>query len=138
MEIVRSRPQTTTAPPEWFTGRVFIDPIAPADGESRLRAYRVHFSPGARTAWHTHPHGQVLHVTDGVGLVQSRGDSVQLIRAGDTVRIGPGEDHWHGAAPSNFMTHLALHEAGKDGVDAVWGDQVSDGEYNEAPAGDGP
>jgi quercetin dioxygenase-like cupin family protein len=134
MEIIRSRPQTTSAPPEWFTGRVFIDGIAPTDAGSRIRAYRVHFSPGARTAWHTHPHGQVLHVTDGVGLVARRGGPVEEIRAGDTVRIDPGEDHWHGADASHFMTHLALHEAGEDGVDAAWGEQVSDEEYGAAPS----
>ena len=135
MEIIRNRPQTTSAPTEWFTGRVFIDGIAPADRQSRLRTFRVHFSPGARTAWHTHPHGQVLHVTEGVGLVARRGGEVAEIRTGDTVRIEPGEDHWHGADASHFMTHLAIHEAGEDGTDAVWGDHVSDGEYGGAPGG---
>ncbi len=130
MEIIRSRPQTTSAPPEWFTGRAFIDGITPTDADSRMRAYRVHFSPGARTAWHTHPHGQILHVLDGVGLVGRRGGPTEEIRAGDTVRIDPGEDHWHGADGSNFMTHLALHEASQDGVDAEWGDLVSDEEYS--------
>lgn len=129
MEIIRSRPQTTSAPSEWFTGRAFIDGITPTDTDSRMRAYRVNFSPGARTAWHTHPHGQILHVIDGVGLVGRRGGAVQEIRAGDTVRIDPGEDHWHGADASNFMTHLALQEAGEDGVDAAWGELVSDEEY---------
>src|SRR5437870_8251246 len=124
MEIIRSRPQTTAGPPEWFTGRVFIDGIAPAEGGSRIRAYRVHFSPGSRTAWHTHPHGQVLHITDGVGVVQRRGGPVELVRAGDTVRLEPGEDHWHGADASHFMTHLALHEAGEDGTEAAWGEHV--------------
>ncbi len=130
MEIIRSRPQTTSPPPEWFTGRVFIDQIAPTDTPSRLRAYRVHFTPGARTAWHTHPHGQVIHVTEGVGLAQRRGGPVEQIRAGDSVRFEPGEDHWHGADAAHFMTHLALHEAGEDGVDAEWGEQVTDAEYN--------
>jgi quercetin dioxygenase-like cupin family protein len=129
MEIIRSRPQTTNPPPEWFTGRVYIDQIAPPDSTSRLRAYRVHFTPGARTAWHTHPHGQVLHVTEGVGLAQRRGGPVEEIRAGDTVRFEPHEDHWHGAAPANFMTHLALHEADEAGNDATWGAKVSDEEY---------
>ncbi|HEY4427705.1 MAG TPA: cupin domain-containing protein [Solirubrobacteraceae bacterium] len=133
MEIIRSRPQTTSGPPEWFTGSVFIDGITPGDTGSRLRAYRVHFSPSARTAWHTHPHGQVLHVTEGVGLVQRRGGPIEEIRPGDTVHIDPGEDHWHGAGTVHFMTHLALQEAGEDGVDAVWGEHVSDEEYAAAP-----
>jgi len=135
MEIIRNRPQTTNAPPDWFTGKVFIDGIDPADEDSRLRTFRVHFTPGARTAWHSHPHGQVLHVTDGVGRVQRRGGAVEEIRVGDTVRIAPGEDHWHGADATSFMTHLAIHQAGEDGVDAVWGDRVSDDEYDAPLAG---
>jgi quercetin dioxygenase-like cupin family protein len=130
MEIIRSRPQTASPPPEWFTGRAYIDEIAPADASSRLRAYRVHFTPGARTAWHTHPNGQVIHVTEGVGLVQRRGGPIEEMRAGDTARVAPGEEHWHGAAPGNFMTHLALHETDDDGADAHWGPQVTDDEYN--------
>src|SRR5256886_6406467 len=136
MEIIRSRPQTTNPPPEWFTGRAYIDQITPPDGASRLRTFRVHFTPGARTAWHTHPHGQVLHVTDGVGRVQRRGGPVEQLHVGDTVRIEPGEEHWHGAGASHFMTHLAIHEAGEDGVDADWGDHVSDEEYDASPQGD--
>jgi quercetin dioxygenase-like cupin family protein len=129
MEIIRSRPQTASPPPEWFTGRAYIDAIAPTDSASRLRAYQVHFTPGARTAWHSHPNGQIIHVTEGIGRVQHRGGPVEEMRAGDTVRFEPGEEHWHGAAPSNFMTHLALHEAGEDGVDAHWGPHVTDAEY---------
>jgi quercetin dioxygenase-like cupin family protein len=129
MEIIRNRPQTTSGPAEWFTGRVFIDGIEPTDADSRVRAFRVHFSPGARTAWHTHPHGQVLHVTDGVGLVARRGGPVEEMRVGDTVRIEPGEDHWHGADATHFMTHLAIHEASAEGVDAAWGEHVTDEEY---------
>ena len=89
----------------------------------------MHFTPGARTGWHKHPNGQVLHVTEGVGLAQRRGGGVEQIRAGDTVRFDAGEDHWHGAAPGHFMTHLALHEADEDGNDAYWGEKVSDEEY---------
>jgi quercetin dioxygenase-like cupin family protein len=130
MELIRSRPQTADAPGEWFTGRVYIDAIVPAGASSRLRAYRVHFTPGARTAWHTHPNGQIIHVTEGVGLVQRRGGPIEEMRAGDTARVEPGEEHWHGAAAGNFMTHLALHEAGDDGADADWGPHVTDDEYN--------
>jgi quercetin dioxygenase-like cupin family protein len=129
MEIIRSRPQTAMAPADWFTGTAYIDGLAPADMPSRLRAYRVHFTPAARTAWHTHPNGQLLHITDGVGRVQSRGGPVEQVVAGDTVRIEPGEEHWHGAAPSNFMTHIAFQLADEDGRDASWGDPVTDAEY---------
>jgi len=135
MDVIRSRPQTATAPPEWFTGRAYIDGIATADMHSPVRAYRVHFTPGARTAWHSHPNGQVLHVTEGIGRAQSRGGAVEQIAAGDTVRFEPGEEHWHGAAPANFMTHLAFQVADADGVDAAWGEHVSDEEYGAAPDG---
>ena len=134
MQIIRSRPQTASPPPEWFTGKAYIDQIAPTDTTSRLRAYRVHFTPGARAAWHTHPNGQVIHVTEGLGLAQRRGGAVEQIRAGDSVRFEPGEEHWHGAAPMHFMSHLALHEADEDGVDASWGEHVTDAEYNATPA----
>ena len=136
MEITRTRPPSRRGPAEWFTGDVFIDPIAAGPGPSRLRALSVHFTPGARTAWHTHPLGQVIHVTEGAGLAQRAGGPVERIRAGDTVRFEPGEVHWHGAAPESFMTHLALHEAGDDGSDADWGAHVTDDEYREPPAGD--
>ena|ERR1700722_5032118 len=129
MDVIRSRPQTAIAPPEWFTGRAYIDGIATADMPSRLRAYRVHFTPGARTAWHRHPHGQVLHITEGVGRAQSRGGAVEQIGAGDTVRFEAGEEHWHGAGPANFMTHLAFQVADEDGNDASWGAHVTDEEY---------
>jgi quercetin dioxygenase-like cupin family protein len=134
MEITRTSPDTQTGPAEWFTGEVWLDRIATAPAPSRLRAYSVHFTPGSRTAWHRHPFGQVIHVTEGVGLAQQRGGPVQTIRAGDTVRFEPHEDHWHGAAPTFFMTHLALHEAGDDGVEAEWGEKVSVEEYLAAPA----
>jgi quercetin dioxygenase-like cupin family protein len=129
MEITRTRPETKPGPAEWFTGQVLLDEIAAAPAPSRLRAYSVHFGPGARTAWHTHPLGQVIHVTEGAGVVQRRGGPVEEIRAGDTVRFDPAEDHWHGAAPGHFMTHLALNEAGDDGANADWGAHVTDEEY---------
>jgi quercetin dioxygenase-like cupin family protein len=86
----------------------------------------VHFAPGARTAWHRHPHGQVLHVLEGEGLVQRKGGEVEAIRAGDTVWIEPGEWHWHGAAPRTFMTHLAVVEAAEDGTTTEWHAHVTD------------
>jgi quercetin dioxygenase-like cupin family protein len=129
MEITRTRPESRRGPGDWFTGDVWIDPIAAPPAPARLRAFSVHFTPGARTAWHRHPLGQVIHVTEGAGLAQRRGGPIEPIRAGDTVRFEPGEEHWHGAAPGTFMTHLALQEAGDDGVDADWGQHVSDEEY---------
>ena len=135
MEITRNGAATTPGPAGWFTGAVLIDAVAaPAEG-SRLAAASVHFAPGARTAWHTHPHGQTIWVTEGVGLAQRRGGPVEVIRAGDRVFFAPGEDHWHGAAPDRFMTHLAMHQVGDDGAAAAWGDHVTDEEYGAAPAG---
>jgi quercetin dioxygenase-like cupin family protein len=100
-----------------------------------MRALSVHFSPGARTAWHRHPFGQVLHVVEGVGRAQGRGGPIEQVRAGDTIRFEADEEHWHGAAPATFMTHLALQEADDEGVPAYWGEQVSDEEYLADPAG---
>jgi quercetin dioxygenase-like cupin family protein len=117
-------------PAEWFTGTAWIDEIAVGAEPSRARLYRVAFEPGARTAWHTHPVGQVLHVLSGVGRVQAEGQPVRAIRPGDTVRIAPGERHWHGAAPANTMVHLALQETNAEGVEAVWLEHVTDAEYN--------
>jgi quercetin dioxygenase-like cupin family protein len=129
VEITRTPPDSRPGPADWFTGEVWLDRIAAAPAPSRLRAYSVHFSPGARTAWHRHPFGQVIHVTEGEGLVQRRAGPVETIRAGDTVCFEAGEEHWHGATPDRIMTHLALHEAGDDGADADWGPHVSDDEY---------
>jgi quercetin dioxygenase-like cupin family protein len=115
---------SVTGPTEWFTGDVVLDPIVvPQDG-SRLTVSAVHFSPGARTAWHAHTLGQVLYVTEGEGRVQSRGAHVVTIRPGDVVRTPADEWHWHGAAAAHFMTHLSMTEG-----NAVWGDHVSDDEY---------
>ena len=128
MEVLRAsqRPETLHGRAEWFTGEVWIDPISTGP---HVRLLSVHFAPGARTAWHTHPFGQTLHVTEGAGLIQSRGGPVEPIRAGDTVVFEPNEDHWHGAGPSSFMTHLAMQEIADDGSDAVWGEPVGDDEY---------
>jgi quercetin dioxygenase-like cupin family protein len=134
MEIRRTRPESGRGPEEWFTGEVWLDQIGePLPAPSRMRALSVHFTPGARTAWHRHPLGQLLHVTEGIGRVQSKGGPVEEIRAGDTIRFEPDEEHWHGAAPSHFMTHLALQEADDEGVPAYWGEHVTDEEYLAAP-----
>ena len=129
MDITSKRPDTGEGPAEWFTGTVWMDEIAKAAPPSRVRAASVHFPPGARTAWHAHPFGQILHVIEGAGLVQSRGGEVEEIRSGDTVVIGAGEWHWHGASPRTYMTHIAIHEADDTGSTAEWGDHVTDTEY---------
>ncbi|MDA9609882.1 cupin domain-containing protein [Paracoccaceae bacterium] len=129
MQIIKSgsRP-TRKASTEYFTGNVWQDPIIEADEPARVRALRVSFEPGARTAWHTHPLGQTLHVISGVGLIGLRNEPPQLIKAGDTVWIPPGEEHWHGASATNSMTHIAIQEA-LNGSVAEWLNKVSDSEY---------
>lgn len=134
MDIVTRQP-TAKGPAEWFTGDVYFDVLVKGGGPSRVRMNSVHFTPGARTAWHRHAVGQTLHVTEGVGLVQARGGEIVEIRPGDTVSTPPGEWHWHGAAPDHFMTHLALWEAPapEAGVpETEWGDLVTDEEYRRS------
>lgn len=123
-----SRP-TKKASSEWFTGTVWQDPIVETPEPARVRALKVAFEPSARTAWHTHPLGQTLYVISGVGLVGLRNETPQIITAGDTVWLPPGEEHWHGAAAANSMTHIAIQEA-LDGRVAEWLEQVSDEEYS--------
>jgi len=134
MEITRNSLETNAGPRDWFTGSVYIDAVAAPAEPSRLAAASVHFTPGARTAWHTHPLGQTIFVSEGVGRCQSAGGPVQEIRPGDRVFFEPGENHWHGAAPSRFMTHLAMQQVDDDGTAVTWGEHVSDEEYNAAPA----
>lgn len=129
MQITRNSIETTPGPGEWFTGSVYIDTVATPSEPSRLHAASVHFTPGARTAWHTHPNGQTIYVTEGVGLCQRRGGRVEVIRPGDSVFFEPEEDHWHGAAPDRLMTHLAIQEVDDQGSPATWGDPVTDEEY---------
>ncbi len=131
MKITRNSIETTPGPSDWFTGTVFIDAVADA---SPLGAYAVHFAPGARTAWHTHPHGQTIWVTEGVGLCQRDGGSIEAIRPGDRVFFEPGENHWHGAAPTRLMTHIAIAIADESGSPVTWGRHVSDDEYAHAPS----
>jgi len=119
-------------PKEWFTGMVWVDEIVIAPAPARMKAFRVSFQPGARTAWHTHPLGQALHVLTGVGVVQLQGQPAQTIRPGDTVWIEPGEVHWHGAAPGHTMAHLAMQVADANGVDVAWLNHVTDEEYAAA------
>jgi quercetin dioxygenase-like cupin family protein len=133
MQITRTPPETTPGPSDWFTGDVFLDTIATPSPPSRAAAVSVHFTPGARTAWHTHPYGQTLYVTEGIGLCQSRGGPVEVIRAGDRVYVEPNEEHWHGASSSRFMTHIAIQEADESGTPAYWGEHVTDEEYAVSP-----
>src|SRR6184192_3611885 len=134
MEITRNTSETGLGPGEWFTGAVYLDAVASPSGPSRLSASSVHFTPAARTAWHAHPNGQTIYITEGIGLVQRRGGPIEVIRPGDRVLFAPDEDHWHGAAPNRFMVHIALNEVDDDHVAANWGEKVTDEEYAAAPA----
>ena len=130
MQIIKSNSRPTRkASPDYFTGTVWQDPIIEASEPARVRALKVAFEPGARTAWHTHPLGQTLHIISGTGLMGLRNEIPQLIQAGDTVWIPPGEEHWHGASATNSMTHIAIQEA-LNGSVADWLEKVSDDEYH--------
>ncbi len=129
MDVIRcgTRP-SGKAPAEHFTGTVRVEPLFQTEAPARARGSLVTFEPGARTAWHTHPLGQILIVTAGCGLVQSRGGPVQTVRPGDVVWIPAGERHWHGAAPTTAMSHIAIGEH-LDGKSVDWLEQVTDAEY---------
>ncbi|MEL4319673.1 cupin domain-containing protein [Leifsonia sp. YIM 134122] len=124
MQLIPRTP-STKGPAQMFTGDVYFDVIARGEAPSRLRVNLVRFAPGARTAWHKHSLGQTVHVTDGVGFIQSRGGEVITMQPGDTVYTPPKEWHWHGASGDSFMSHLAMWEDD----DATWGDHVTDEEY---------
>ena len=126
---VRPKPATMTGPDDWFTGDVFIDPVASNQGPSAFNLASVHFTPCAHTAWHRHGLGQTLYITEGVGYVQARGGPLITIRPGDVIVTPPGEWHWHGATPDAFMTHLALSEG-----EVEWGDHLTDDEYPPSPS----
>ena len=134
MKITRATESATRrGNPDWFTGTVWQDPIVEAPAPARVRAARVAFEPGARTAWHTHPLGQTLHVVDGVGRIQREGGPVHEIRAGDSVFIPPDAKHWHGASPTHGMAHIAIQEF--DGTTAVtWMEKVTDADYAAEPS----
>jgi quercetin dioxygenase-like cupin family protein len=136
MQITRNSLETMAGSSDRFTGAVYVDYVASPSGPSRLQASSVHFTPGARTAWHTHPNGQTIYVTEGIGRVQGRGAGVETIRPGDRVFFEPGEEHWHGAAPNRFMTHLSLVEVDDQGNNATWGEHVTDEEYSATPLSD--
>jgi len=124
----RDKNPTTKGSAEWFTGDVWVDTVAEGHGTTPTTIGLVHFSPGARTAWHAHGVAQTLYVIEGEGRAQSRGEPVVSIRAGDVIFTPGGEWHWHGAAPSHFMAHLAVSEGAPE-----WGEHVSDADYMGEP-----
>ncbi len=130
MIIHRAGSRPSNSPnPDYFTGTVRMDPLINSPAPARLNAISVTFEPGARTAWHTHPLGQTLIVTSGLGRAQREGEPIQEIRPGDVVWFEPGEKHWHGAAPDCALTHIALQEM-VDGSAADWLEKVSDSDYS--------
>jgi quercetin dioxygenase-like cupin family protein len=134
MKITRSSVDTQKGAADWFTGDVYLDVIAVPEATSALGAVAVHFAPGARTAWHSHPHGQTIFVTEGVGRCQRDGGPVEEIRPGDRVFFAPGESHWHGAAPDRLMVHIAMHQHDGSGEHVSWGEPVTDEQYGAAGA----
>ncbi len=129
MQITRAGSQPSTpGPADWFTGTVRIDPLFPVTPPARAAGNAVTFEPGARTAWHTHPLGQTLIVTAGLGRAQREGGPIEDLRPGDVVWFPPGEKHWHGASPTTAMTHLAIQES-QDGKAVTWLEKVSDAQY---------
>jgi quercetin dioxygenase-like cupin family protein len=131
MEIKRCGSQASgKGPADWFTGTVRIDPLFQPNASARAAGNSVTFEPGARTAWHTHPLGQILIVTAGCGLTQRWDGPIEQIRPGDVVWIAPGEKHWHGASPTTAMTHIAIQEQ-LDGNAVEWMEKVSDEQYRK-------
>ena len=134
MIINRNDGDTVQGPQDWFTGTVYIDNIRSASGPSRANAAVVHFSPGARTAWHTHPLGQTIYILEGIARIQRRGGAIEELRAGESAYFEPDEEHWHGAAPNRFMVHIAMQESDEAGSPVTWGEHVSDEQYGAEPA----
>jgi quercetin dioxygenase-like cupin family protein len=135
MNITRGGSQPSTkGNSDWFTGAVRVDPLFQAPAPARVGAAKVTFEPGARTAWHTHPLGQTLIVTDGFGLVQREGGPIEEIRPGDVVWFAPDEKHWHGASPTTALTHVAVQEA-RDGKAVDWMEHVTDEQYGAGRGG---
>jgi quercetin dioxygenase-like cupin family protein len=130
---IEPKQPTGKGPAEWFTGDVWMDPIAVKKPEpSHLVVSRVRFAPGARTAWHSHPGGQTLHITEGIARIGTRDGTVVEVHPGQTVYTPPGEEHWHGATPDDFMEHLAMWEHMPEGGSATWLEHVSDQEYGRS------
>ena len=134
MEIKRATARSTkVGAAEFFTGLVWQDEVIVETPPSRMRALNVSFSPGARTAWHSHPIGQTLYCISGIGRVQLEGDCVQELHPGDTALIPPNTRHWHGAAPDRIFVHLAMSESNDQGEGTAWFEKVDDKTYGEAP-----
>jgi len=129
MKLIKSSRPTVKGPKEWFTGDAYIELLRDSDEQSKIGCYHVRFVPGARTAWHTHPKGQTLYITDGVGCVCRRGGKIEIIKPGDVVFFEPNEEHWHGAMPDRLMAHVAIQEADEMGAQVTWLDHVNDDEY---------
>ncbi len=129
MEITRTGGRGQPGRADWFTGEVTMTELAPAREPGGVQMIRVRFVPGARTAWHSHPGGQLLHVLEGEGWVQSDGGEAEGIGTGDTVWTGPGERHWHGATADHPLAHLAIQQPGTH-----WEEQVGDAEYPPTPS----
>ena len=129
MKFTPNSKASIAGPADWFTGTVYIDPVRDPDEQTAIGCAHVHFTPGARTVWHTHPKGQTLYVTDGLGLVATKTDGITVIKPGDVVYIEPNEKHWHGAAPDRFMSHVAMQEADDNGQVVTWLEHVTDEEY---------
>jgi quercetin dioxygenase-like cupin family protein len=135
MTVIRASARSTKqAPASNFTGVVYQDEILAVTAPSRMRASIVSFTPGARTAWHTHPVGQTLYCLSGVGRYQREGEPVQALHPSDTVQIPPGVRHWHGAAPDRLFSHLAMSENNDKGEGTAWFEHVSDSDYAKPPA----
>ena len=132
MLLTRNSPASTPGPGEWFTGTVFIDAVAAPAPPSRVAAALVHFAPGGHTAWHTHPLGQTIYVVEGLCVCANRDGTVEQLGPGDRMYFEPDEEHWHGATPQRFMTHLAIQEADESGSAVTWGAPVSDADYAAA------
>jgi quercetin dioxygenase-like cupin family protein len=129
MRITQSGGNTGRGPSDWFSGEVYIDTIRSPDEQCGIGCAHVRFTPGARTFWHSHPRGQTLYVTDGIGFVSFRGGRKVEIRPGDVVWIDPNEEHWHGATADRFMAHVALQEADNNGQMVTWLEEVSEADF---------
>lgn len=134
MKITRQTIDTMKGSADWFTGDVYVDAAVAPEADSRASGGIVHFTPGARTAWHVHPHGQTIFILEGVGRVQRKGGPVETVSPGDRVYFEPNEEHWHGAAPNRFMAHFAILQTAEDGTSTTWLEHVTDEEYGQTPA----
>jgi quercetin dioxygenase-like cupin family protein len=130
MRVTRNGLGTMAGPGDWFAGNVYLDVISTPSPDSRIMGGVVRFTPGARTTWHSHPFGQTIFVTEGVGLIQREGGPVEQVRPGDRVFIEPGENHWHGATATCFHTQIAYQQADEAGNHTNWGRHVTEEEYS--------